>query len=62
MAEGLGPEACDQWPKVQLEASLKWCSPGLVSVGPTPFNILINDVGNLMECPQSKLADDKPHF
>ena len=62
VAEGLGPEACDEWPKVQLEASVKRCRPGLRCVGPTLFNILLNAVANVMECPHSKLANDNPHF
>ena len=58
VVEGLGPEPCDEWPKVQLEASLRWCSPGLGSVGPTLFNVLLSDVGSGRECPVSKLSDD----
>ena len=57
MAEGLGPEACDQCPRVEMEASLKRCSAGLGSVGPPLFNILHNDVGSGTECPLSKLSD-----
>lgn len=58
VVEGLVPEACDEWPKVQLEASVKCCSPGLGSVGPTLFNVLLSDVGSGRECPLSKLSDD----
>ena len=58
IAEGLGPDACDKWPKVLLEANLKWCRPGLGSVGPSPFKILISDVGSGMVWPRSKLAGE----
>jgi len=39
-----------------LEASHKWCPPGVHILGPALFNILINDCG--IECTLSKFVDN----
>lgn len=46
MAEGLCPEAADQWHKVQREPSLKGSRCGIISMRPSLFNILTNDMGS----------------